>query len=305
LSPAEVCRRYRDQGYDFLCVSDHFRAVYGFPVTDTRDFRTNRFTTILGAEVHAGANSQGEPWHILAVGLPADFAPTRDDESAPALAARCRAAGAFVVIAHPQWSGLTMADVDALAGAHGIEVFNNTCLLHADRPDGAYLMDAAASRGRLLYACATDDAHMRGVDDLFGGWVMVKAREPSPEMLLDALKAGDFYASQGPLIHDVALDGDAVRIACSPVARAIVVGSGSANKRVHGHDLTEVAVPLHGLDRPWLRVTVVDAHGRRAWTHPFPPRAVASTGQRPDHVSEDDGGGRERSGSTRLSMPTA
>ena len=76
LSPGEVCRRYREQGYDFLCVSDHFRAVYGFPITDTRGFRTNRFTTILGAEVHAGANSKGETWHILAVGLPADFAPT-------------------------------------------------------------------------------------------------------------------------------------------------------------------------------------------------------------------------------------
>ncbi len=269
LSPAEVCRRYREQGYDFLCVSDHFRAVYGFPVTDTRDFRTNRFTTILGAEVHAGANSKGEPWHILAVGLPADFAPTPDNESAPELAARCRAAGAFVVIAHPQWSGLTMADVDALDSAHGIEVFNHTCLLHADRPDGAYLMDEAASRGRMLYACATDDAHARGVDDLFGGWVMVKAEEPAPEMLLEALKAGNFYASQGPEIHDVRLDGDVVRITSSPVARAIVVGGGSANRRVHGQDLTEIAVPLDGLERPWLRVTVVDAVGKRAWTHPF------------------------------------
>jgi len=270
LSPAEVCRRYREKGYDFLCVSDHFRAVYGFPVTDTRDFRTNRFTTILGAEMHAGANSKGEIWHILAVGLPADLAPTRDDETAPALAARCRAAGAFVVIAHPQWSGLTMVDVDALDSAHGIEVFNHTCLLHADRPDGAYLMDEAASRGRMLFACATDDAHARGVDDLFGGWVMVKAAEPAPETLLEALKAGNFYASQGPEIHDVQLDRDGVRITSSPVARAIVVGPGSANRRVHGEGLTDITVPLEGLEgRPWLRVTVVDAEGKRAWTHPF------------------------------------
>jgi hypothetical protein len=163
-----------------------------------------------------------------------------------------------------------MADVDALDSAHGIEVFNHTCLLHADRPDGAYLMDEAASRGRMLYACATDDAHARGLDDLFGGWVMVKAEEPAPEILLEALKAGDFYASQGPEIHDVRLDGDVVRITSSPVARAIVVGGGSANRRVLGQDLTEIAVPLDGLERPWLRVTVVDAAGKRAWTHPFP-----------------------------------
>lgn len=274
LSPAEVCRRYREEGYDFLCLSDHFRAVYGFPITDTRDFRTNRFTTILGAEVHAGANSAGETWHILAVGLPADFAPTRDDESGPELAARCRAAGAFVAIAHPQWSGLTMADVDALDGAHGIEVYNHSCLLDADRPDGACLMDEAASRGRLLYACATDDSHCKEVEDLFGGWVMVKAPDPSPEMLLEALKAGNFYASQGPEIHDVSLGGDAIAITCSPVVRAFVVGSGSTSRRVHGEGMTEVSVPIDGLRSPWLRVAVVDAHGRHAWTHPFaaPPR---------------------------------
>lgn len=269
LSPGEVCRRYREQDYDFLCVSDHFREVYGFPVTDTRGYRTNRFTTILGAEVHAGANSMGEPWHILAVGLPDDFEPTGSNESAPELAARCRAAGAFVVIAHPQWSGLTMADVDALDCAQGIEVFNHTCLLHAERPDGAYLMDEAATRGRLLYACATDDAHCREADDLFGGWVMVKAQESSPEALLDALKAGDFYASQGPELHDVRIRADAIQISSSPIARAIVVGRGRANRRFHGDGLTEISVPIDGLDSPWLRVTVVDSEGRRAWTHPF------------------------------------
>lgn len=270
LSPDEVCRRYRDQGYDFLCISDHFREVYGFPVTDTRDFRTNLFTTILGAEVHAGANSKGQIWHVLAVGLPADFAPTPDSESAPELAARCRAAGAFVVIAHPQWSGLTMADVNAIDAAHGIEVFNNTCHIHADRPDGTYLMDEAASRGRLLYACATDDAHGRDIDDMFGGWVMVKARESEPELLLEALKAGNFYATQGPELHDVRVDRDCVRITSSPVARAVALGHGSASSRVHGDSLTEVSLPLDNLGSPWLRVAVVDHEGRHAWTHPFP-----------------------------------
>ncbi|MEY4863440.1 MAG: hypothetical protein RLZ51_1535, partial [Pseudomonadota bacterium] len=48
LPAEEVCRRYRERGYDFLCLSDHFLPVYGHPVSDTRGFRTDTFTTLLG-----------------------------------------------------------------------------------------------------------------------------------------------------------------------------------------------------------------------------------------------------------------
>ena len=114
LTPQEVCRRYRAEGYDFLALTDHFIGAYGYPITDTGAFREAGFTTILGAEIHSGAMANGELWHILAVGLPAafqpphapGFAPVAGQESGPEIAARARAAGAFVAIAHPQWSGL-------------------------------------------------------------------------------------------------------------------------------------------------------------------------------------------------------
>jgi len=60
LSPEEVCRRYQENGYDFICLSDHFLPVYDFPVSDTRAFRTSNFTTILGAEVHLPSTLIGE-----------------------------------------------------------------------------------------------------------------------------------------------------------------------------------------------------------------------------------------------------
>src|SRR5688572_6389218 len=49
LSPEKTVRHYRDSGYDFLALTDHFRAECGFPVTDTRPLRTAGFTTLLGA----------------------------------------------------------------------------------------------------------------------------------------------------------------------------------------------------------------------------------------------------------------
>ena len=86
LEPEAVCAAYREAGYDFLALTDHFLRQYGFPIVDTRPFRTNAFTTILGAEVHAPATSLGELWHLLAVGLPDNLAPTAAGETGPELA---------------------------------------------------------------------------------------------------------------------------------------------------------------------------------------------------------------------------
>ena len=122
LTPAEVCGFYREKGYDFLCLSDHFMARYGFPITDTSGFRTDRFTTIIGAELHAPTTELGEIWHILAVGLPLDFPPLGDGETGPAVAARAAEAGAFISIVHPAWYGLTVADADSIDCAHSVEV---------------------------------------------------------------------------------------------------------------------------------------------------------------------------------------
>ncbi len=284
LPPEEVCRRYRAAGYDFLCLSDHFVGAYGYPVADTKAFRTNAFTTLLGAEVHAGAMGNGEIWHLLAVGLPEDFeppdapgfAPLAGQESGAALARRCRAAGAFVAIAHPQWSGLSLEDAASIDAAHAVEIYNHSCLVESDRPDGAAILDQLLTRGRRLSACATDDAHF-AVADAFGGWVTVRAPSLDPEALLEALKAGAYYASQGPEIVDVSLEGGVLTIVSSPVARAIAVGPGSASAAARGAAVARddagrsvSRIALGRLeDAAWLRAVVVDEGGRRAWLNPI------------------------------------
>jgi hypothetical protein len=276
LAPEEVCRRYRDEGYDFLALTDHFVGRYGYPIVDTKPFRTNTFTTILGAELHSGAMQRGELWHILAVGLPEDFAashtpdfrPVADQESGPEIAARAVAAGAFVAIAHPQWSALTLADARSITAAHAVEIYNHGCAVGADRADGAAIADLLLAEGRRLTLIATDDAHFTEPDH-FGGWVMVKADANEPEALLAALKAGHFYASQGPEIHDVELSGDAVHVASSACVTVIAQGAGTAAVARHGASMTRTTVPAGRLQgSPFVRVTVVDAAGRRAWSNP-------------------------------------
>lgn len=277
VAPEEVCRRYRAEGYDFIALTDHFVGLYDYPIVDTSSYRGDGFTTIPGAELHSGAMENGEIWHILAVGLPADFAPSNspdfmavaDQESGPTLAARARTAGAFVAVAHPEWSGLTLDDARSLEAAHAVEVYNHGCAVGADRPHGFATLDLLLSEGRRLNLIATDDAHFMEPDH-FGGWVMVKAEENDPDALLAALKAGAYYASTGPEIRDVELVGDTIRVECSAVSSIILMGRGSAAASHRGTSMTRAEIPLAKVaGSPWLRVAVVDAAGRRAWTNPI------------------------------------
>ncbi|MEM8791977.1 MAG: CehA/McbA family metallohydrolase [Pseudomonadota bacterium] len=277
LTAEDVCRRYADAGYDFLCLSDHFVGRYGYPITDTAGYRTNRFTTILGAEVHSGAMTNGELWHLLAVGLPEDFTPSNspdfspreDQESGAELAQRCREAGAFVAIAHPQWNGQTLRDALTIDAAHAVEIYNHGCAIECGRGDGWAICDLMLSEGRNLTAIATDDAHFKGPDH-FGGWVMVKAQENTPEALLQALKDGAFYSSTGPVLHDVAVESEMIRVTCSPAAHIIAVGQNTAAAQVHGKNLTRAELSLARFrEHGWFRVTAMDEIGRCAWSNPI------------------------------------
>ncbi len=267
-APHEVCAAYRDAGYDFLALTDHFMARWNYPIADTRPFRTAGFTTILGAEVHAPATSLGETWHILAVGLPLDFAPNAAGETGAELARRCVAAGAFVAIAHPAWYALSAADANTLEGAHAIEIYNHTSQLRTDRGDGGLLADQLLAGGRRIGLIAVDDAHF-ACTDYFGGWVMVKAAQNEPATLLAALKAGHYYATQGPLLHDVAWHEDRVEVHCSPAASVMVLGQGSRAQQSVAPLQSRVVLPLGRVAQGnYARVVVADAQGRRAWSNP-------------------------------------
>jgi hypothetical protein len=256
---------YRSHGYDFVAVTDHFRAEYGFPLTDTRAFRTPDFTTLLGAELHPPRTAL----HILAVGLPLDFPASDRGETGPFLARRARRAGAFIGMAHPSASLLTMADAVNVDAAHAVEV-HNAVSAWEDRGDSWHLCDVLLARGQRLFAYAADDAHFQPQDPPAGAaWVQVRARSLDPVSLLAALKAGHFYSSTGPTLEDVAVHGGEVTVRCSPVRRILVTGGVPGKQVAAGSDLTEATLPLAMFRGGYFRVTVVDEAGGRAWSNPI------------------------------------
>lgn len=268
LAPEAVVQFYRDAGYDFISLTEHFWPSYGFKIADTRGLRRNNFTTIFGAELHGPVNTRGEEWHILAVGLPLDFAPRREGETGRALADRALAAGAFVGIAHPQWSGLSYSDGEALAHVHAVEIYNHGCFVDSDRGDGLVLWEQLLAAGHRLTGYAADDAHF-ATPDAGGGWVMVKADALEPDLLLAALKRGDYYSSQGPQLHDIEIAGDEVSVACSPVRSVIVIGRGQASRARHGLSMTRATLPLDPFGSGYVRIIAIDDQGRRAWSNPI------------------------------------
>jgi hypothetical protein len=132
------------------------------------------------------------------------------------------------------------------------------------------------TEGRRLTAFATDDAHFR-TDDHFGGWVQVRAESLDPEVLLNALKQGHYYSSQGPMFHELSLSGSELTVACSPVDTIVVVCGNSRTVNRSGKAITGATLDLSKLEKgwlltkqsPWFRVSVIDHAGQRAWTNPI------------------------------------
>ena len=161
--PAEDCRRYRDEGYDFIALTDHFVGLWDYPIADTTLFRSKEITTLLGAELHSGAQSNGAFWHILAVGPSLDlarpdvpnFTALPGQETGPEIAARAVAAGVFVANAHPQWSALTLSDARSIGAAHAVEVCSHGCHVGSDRGSGFAIANLLLGRG----PAGHDDRH--------------------------------------------------------------------------------------------------------------------------------------------------
>jgi hypothetical protein len=270
-SVEEVCRLYEEAGYDFVSVTDHFLPQYNFPMADSRPCRNGNFTTLIGAELHAGEIEMGGIWHLVGVGLPLDFAKPREGETVVELAARALATGAFVAAAHPAWYCLTERDLEALGPVDAIEIFNGVAIDHNDRAESWHLADTMLGRGHRYLTYAADDFHgVKDRHDFLRGWVQVKAEENRPEMILAALKAGHFYSSTGPQIIDVQVRaGDEIVVRCSPADEIFVTGKGSSSVAAYGNGMIEAVFDISKFRSPYGRVTVRDAHGERAWTNPF------------------------------------
>ena len=98
---------------------------------------------------------------------------------------------------------------------------------------------------------------------------MVKAERNEPELLVQALKAGHYYSTQGPAIHDIRLEADDVVVECSPAFGVYLLGKGSRSVQCEQRGQTTARLPAGRMGKGgFMRVVVVDEQGRSAWSNP-------------------------------------
>jgi hypothetical protein len=265
LSVPDRFAAYRDAGYDFLVLTDHRK------VSDVSRFSQDGFLAISGSEVHPDNPYGGDRYHIVAINI---HEPIADTQLSPnETIAAIREQGGEAVLCHPYWCGHTITDLAPLEGYFAVEVYNDTCMGIGKGHSEPHWDDLLDRVGPTL-GIAADDAH--GTEhDVFHGWIMLRSRKLSIDAVMEALRTGAFYSTQGPTIEDLSLetaDGGRKLVArCSPASSIVFKAQRSRGRRIAappGEAITEAAFPLTGSER-YVRVEVTAPDGRKAWSNPF------------------------------------
>ena len=283
-SPDVVVRWYKEHGYDFVVITDH---NFLTPVDGLNSIFAARekFLVLSGEEVtDKFENSAGRSFalHLNAINLCRTLPPAGGNSVHQVLQANLdsiNSAGALAQINHPNfhWS----IDAEQLYSLNGyvlLEVRNTST--NCNNPGGGgypgteALWDSVLTRGRPVYAVASDDAHEfkawgRQYSNPGGGFVQVRADSLEPEALVAALKQGDFYASTGVTLKDVRVTEQSYTVEFDEQGQTrhtvYFIGDGG---RVLATAYKSPAVYRFTGKEGYVRALIADSNGRVAWTQP-------------------------------------
>jgi len=287
LSPQETVDWFAGAGYHFLALTDHGK------ITDPAALDGRGMCLLPATELTATGGELGASYHLLALGVPARTVLPPPSAPARESVAWLHQHGAVVFVAHPHWSGLTVADIASLPSGTvaGIEIFNGGTVLDSHKGEAVVHWDEGLARGHRWWGIAVDDTHWHSLDRGLG-WVMVRAPECTPAALLRALARGHFYASSGPQIRRLSVrpepEGLLLEVETSPCAIIYALGYGSRNQfAVDGEAIargergtTITTATFHvrkhvarvdgrPCPAPYVRVQCVDWQRRSAWSNPL------------------------------------
>jgi hypothetical protein len=169
----------------------------------------------------------------------------------------------FPHVNHPNFGwAVTAEDLMDLDGERFFEVYNGHPLVHnagdSLRPSAERLWDIVltarlAGGEDVMYGIATDDAHNYTQSDSTRanparGWVMVRTDTLTPEAIVAAMEAGDFYASTGVSLSHIRGSPDrlALRIVAEPGVTYVTEFIGTRT----GYDRSVVPVPADSTGLP-------------------------------------------------------
>jgi len=199
-----------------------------------------RFLMIPAEEISDGY--KGRPLHLNVTNLDKIFLPQGGESVAEVLQNNINAVlerrketgqPMIVHINHPnfRWA-ITLQDIIKLKGERFFEVYNghpqvnnlgDSIRMGYERMWDFVNIAYMQKEQPLLFGLATDDSHnyhhMGATFSNSGrGWVMVRADSLEPGSLIDALEAGEFYATTGVTLEDFSFDNNRLNIAVAAEA---------------------------------------------------------------------------------------
>lgn len=287
LTPEEVKQLYQENGYSVVAYTDHRKYSRFHHLTDD----TFLAISALEADINEFGNKERDfseirTYHINFYDMDPDqraeekkrlSLPKRryfDTEYINQYIDHMRDLGFISCYNHPYWSLQSGEDYKRLRGLWAMEIYNHGC-----EHDGLYgyhpqVYDEMLRSGQRLFCVAADDNHNsypkgHPFCDSFGGFTMIAAKELTYPAIMEALFQGDFYSSMGPEFKGVALEGNRLKIQCSPVSKIYVKTRGRHCYKAAagpGEFLTEAEFTITGKEG-YLRVDIMDEKGLHANTN--------------------------------------
>ena len=295
LAPAEAVQLFKENGYNFLCFSEH--DLY----TDYRkEFDCEDFIILPGLEASAILCGEDGPHKCLKVHHIHGILGTRamQEEAgqnvfrereairpsvsygtwdgageAGRLCNYLKSRGCITVYNHPVWSRVAHEEFVHTDHLWAVEIFNYGTVNESGTGYDTAGWDRMLRDGKKVFAVAADDNHNGGeFDDACGGYIMVRAGKLTHEDILQNMIAGNFYLSAGPEIYNWEIRDGRACIRCSPVYRIDFIAGNHINdggsivcKDIEG--TTGYGEYRLTGDEDYIRAQVSDRYGRTAWTN--------------------------------------
>jgi hypothetical protein len=254
LPPQETIEKYRALSYDFLMLSDH--DTLGEP----EKLDGNGMLLIRGNEISAGGP------HLLHVGATKRIEPCENRQQ---VIDAVNADGGLAILCHPNWqehfNHYTYEKLVELKNYAGIEILNGTCLRMAGEARATDKWDRILGTGRIIWGYGNDDMHREYEQGL--AWTVVRAKERSVPAVIEALKAGSCYVSNGVEIQQIRCTGSVLHV-FAPTAQAMAV-FGDYGARLHYQLGNEIYFDVAELRSSYVRVECYGVGDQMAWTQPF------------------------------------
>jgi hypothetical protein len=225
----------------------------------------NRFAFIVGEEITDRAGAHTNAFNLNAAILPRGGATNaeriRNNLAAVAEARRASTRPILAIVNHPNYVwALKAEDLAAIPDARLFEVYNGHQLVNnagdsahisTERMWDVILTMRHEKRGPPIFGVATDDAHEyhmpdEGISMPGRGWVMVRSERLTPDHLLAALDAGDFYASTGVTLRELHRDAKRITIEIEPEAGVTYI-TRFIGTRSHSNDVGAILAEVPGL----------------------------------------------------------